>query len=181
MRCVVSCDSSYFHGSYSSSELCCEGPWFTCIQEDRLAMKKLKISQTSIKSAGNRPFRYLADVVWTSLPIADRNYSPLSSIKTNLTLLLMSNTYLSVVWTVWVSVCMVFFFFYVCVGVVVGWGACMLYVLGKYWYCLFIIVLDLIGYTFSLSNSWNALFRIVLMCSCLCKALWAIRLMDIAL
>ena len=24
----------YFHGLYSSLELCCEGPWFTSIQED---------------------------------------------------------------------------------------------------------------------------------------------------
>ena len=34
MRCVVSCSSPYFHGLYSSLQLCCEGPWFTTIQED---------------------------------------------------------------------------------------------------------------------------------------------------
>ena len=34
MRCVVSCGSTSFHGLYSSLDLCCEGPWFTSIQED---------------------------------------------------------------------------------------------------------------------------------------------------
>ena len=34
MRCVVSCSSTSFQCFYSSLELCCEGPWFTSIQED---------------------------------------------------------------------------------------------------------------------------------------------------
>ena len=33
MRCVVSCGSTYVHDMYSSLEPCCEGLWFTSIQE----------------------------------------------------------------------------------------------------------------------------------------------------
>ena len=34
MWCIVSCSSTSLHGSYSSFQLCCEGPWFASIQED---------------------------------------------------------------------------------------------------------------------------------------------------
>ena len=35
MSCVVSgVVATHFHGLYSSLELCCEGPWFTSVQED---------------------------------------------------------------------------------------------------------------------------------------------------
>ena len=31
----------HFHGSYSSLQFCCEGPWFTNIQEDRCDLERI--------------------------------------------------------------------------------------------------------------------------------------------
>ena len=52
MKCLVSCRCTHFHGLYSPLQLCCEGPWFTSIQEDECVKGA---HQSYLGTEGNAP------------------------------------------------------------------------------------------------------------------------------